>query len=54
MNRFMENPCTWIRPFGGCSWNYDKLHDIVNNHRMIRQMLRHVSFSDDSDLILKP
>jgi len=31
----------------GCSWDYDKLHDIANNHRTIRQMLGHGSFSDE-------
>lgn len=31
----------------GCSWDFDKLHDIANNHRTIRQMLGHGLFSDD-------
>lgn len=37
----------------GCSWDYDKLHDIANNHRTIRQMLGHGSFSDDYEYKLQ-
>jgi len=25
----------------GCNWNYDKLHDMANNHKTIRKMLGH-------------
>lgn len=31
----------------GCSYDFDRLHDIANNHRTIRQMLGHGTFSDD-------
>ena len=27
----------------GCNWNYDKLHDMANNHGTIRKMLGHGS-----------
>ena len=27
----------------GCNWNYDKLHDMANNHSAIRKMLGHGS-----------
>ena len=30
-----------------CNWDYDKLHEIVNNHRTIRQMLGHGMMDDD-------
>ena len=30
-----------------CNWDYDKLHDIVNNHKTIRQMLGHGMMDDD-------
>jgi transposase, IS5 family len=30
-----------------CNWNYDKLQDIVNNHRTIRQMLGHGIMDND-------
>ena len=30
-----------------CNWDYDKLHDIANNHRTLRQMLGHGSMDDD-------
>ncbi len=30
-----------------CNWDYDKLHEIVNNHKKIRQMLGHSTFDDD-------
>ena len=26
-----------------CNWDYDKLHDIANNHLILRQMLGHSS-----------
>ena len=29
-----------------CNWNFDRLHEIVNNHRTLRQMLGH-GFRDD-------
>lgn len=29
-----------------CNWDYDKLKDIVDNHRTIRQMLGHPDFYD--------
>ncbi len=30
-----------------CNWDYDKLHEIINNHRTIRQMLGHGMMDDD-------
>jgi hypothetical protein len=30
-----------------CNWDYDKLKDIVDNHKAIRQMLGHPDFYDD-------
>ena len=30
-----------------CNWDYDKLMDIVNNHKTLRQMLGHGSLYDD-------
>lgn len=30
-----------------CNWDYDKLQDIVNNHRIIRQMLGHGLMDND-------
>jgi hypothetical protein len=27
-----------------CSWDYDKLHDIANNHKSVRQLLGHSHF----------
>lgn len=30
-----------------CNWDYDKLQDIANNHKTIRQMLGHGLFDDD-------
>lgn len=30
-----------------CNWDYDKLHDIVNNHKKIRQMLGHGTMNDE-------
>ena len=30
-----------------CNWDYDKLQEIVNNHRTIRQMLGHGLMDDD-------
>jgi hypothetical protein len=32
-----------------CNWDYDKLQDIVNNHRTIRQMLGHGLMDDDQE-----
>ena len=29
-----------------CNWDYDKLHDIANNHKTLRQMLGHGIFDD--------
>lgn len=30
-----------------CNWDYDKLQDIVNNHKIIRQMLGHGLMDND-------
>ena len=30
-----------------CNWDYDKLQEIINNHRTIRQMLGHGMMDDD-------
>lgn len=30
-----------------CNWDYDKLHEIVNNHRTLRQMLGHGLMDND-------
>ena len=30
-----------------CNWDYDKLQEIVNNHKTIRQMLGHGMMDDD-------
>jgi hypothetical protein len=30
-----------------CNWNYDKLHDIANNHQTIREMLGHGPMDKD-------
>ena len=30
-----------------CNWDYDKLKEIVDNHKTIRQMLGHPDFSDE-------
>jgi IS5 family transposase len=30
----------------GCNWDYDKLHEIANNHKTLRQMLGHGTFDD--------
>ena len=30
-----------------CNWDYDKLHDIVNNHKTLRKMLGHGSFDEN-------
>lgn len=30
-----------------CNWDYDTLHEIANNHRVVRQMLGHSNFSDE-------
>jgi hypothetical protein len=32
----------------GCNWNYDKLHDMANNHSNIRKMLGHGNVDWDS------
>lgn len=32
----------------GCNWDHDKLKDIVDNHRTIRQMLGHPDFHDET------
>lgn len=34
-------------------WNYDKLHDIANNHKAIRQMLGHGIMDDDCKYALQ-
>lgn len=36
-----------------CNWDYDKLQDIVNNHRNIRQMLGHGLMDDDQEYHLQ-
>ncbi len=36
-----------------CNWDYDKLQDIVNNHRNIRQMLGHGLMDDDNEYPLQ-
>lgn len=30
-----------------CNWDYDKLHDITNNHTTLRKMLGHSEFEDE-------
>ena len=30
-----------------CNWDYDKLHDITNNHATLRKMLGHSEFEDE-------
>jgi hypothetical protein len=30
-----------------CNWDYDKLKEIVDNHKTIRMMLGHPDFSDE-------
>jgi hypothetical protein len=30
-----------------CNWDYDKLQEMVNNHRTLRQMLGHGMMDDD-------
>jgi len=30
-----------------CNWDYDKLHEIANNHKTLRQMLGHGTMDDD-------
>ena len=34
-----------------CNWDYDKLHDIANNHFILRQMLGHCP--DDTENLYK-
>jgi transposase, IS5 family len=36
-----------------CNWNYDKLHDIANNHKKLRQMLGHGMIDDDYQYALQ-
>lgn len=36
-----------------CNWDYDKLQDIVNNHKTIRQMLGHGLMDDDDTYALQ-
>lgn len=36
-----------------CNWDYDKLQDIVNNHKTIRQMLGHGLMDDDKEYPLQ-
>ena len=31
----------------GCNWDYDKLHDIANNHNTIRQIMGHSIYFED-------
>jgi hypothetical protein len=30
-----------------CNWNFDKVHDIANNHKVIREFLGHTVFEFD-------
>lgn len=30
-----------------CNWDYDKIHDMVNNHKKIREMLGHGTFDEN-------
>ena len=30
-----------------CNWDYDKVHEIANNHKRLRQMLGHGTMDDD-------
>ena len=32
-----------------CNWNYDKLHDIANNHQTIREMMGHSAMDKDME-----
>ena len=36
-----------------CNWNFDKLHDIANNHLILRQMLGHASNEFDNQYKLQ-
>lgn len=36
-----------------CNWDYDKLQEIVNNHKTIRQMLGHGLMDDDDTYALQ-
>ena len=36
-----------------CNWDYDKLQEIVNNHKTIRQMLGHGMMDDDKEYPLQ-
>ena len=36
-----------------CDWDYDKLHDIANNHKKLRQMLGHGMIDDDYQYALQ-
>lgn len=36
-----------------CNWDYDKLHEIVNNHIRLRQMLGHGGMEDDYEYALQ-
>ena len=36
-----------------CNWDYDKLHEIANNHIRLRQMLGHGGMGDDYEYALQ-
>jgi len=36
-----------------CNWDYDKLTEIVNNHKTLRLMLGHSDFGDESRYALQ-
>jgi len=36
-----------------CNWDYDKLHEIANNHKKLRQMLGHGMIDDDYQYALQ-
>ena len=36
-----------------CNWDYDKLHEIANNHDRLRQMLGHGKMDDDYEYALQ-
>jgi hypothetical protein len=36
-----------------CNWNFDKLHEIANNHLTLRQLLGHSSFEQDNRYALQ-
>lgn len=36
-----------------CNWSYDTLHNMANNHRLLRKMLGHGSFDDEYEYKLQ-